>query len=74
MSAVMMDPLATLVHARIAELRHEAAGDAAARAVRQGRARRWSWPAGVAAALRDGFSSTAPARVPAESRTTVCCA
>lgn len=59
MSHPVLDPLGTHVHARIAELRREAAADGRARAARRAQPTTVSWPATVAAALRETFSRSA---------------
>jgi hypothetical protein len=63
MDSLPSDPLAALIRLRIEELRREAAADSRARAGRTRRTRQWSWPASVAAAMRETFArATSTAR------------
>ena len=68
MTSLTTDPLATVVHRHIAELRQEATRGRVVRTAREGReARRADWPGPVARALRELFarpSSASPAACP----------
>lgn len=70
MSPVITDPLATLVQARIDDLRREAVADQQARQARSrasARPRAAAWPTSVARALRETFGRAPAGRAP-------CCA
>jgi hypothetical protein len=74
MTTTPLDPLAATVHAHIEQLRREADADRLARNARDHR-RAHTWPAGIAAALRDSVATALirPARVTATHRSTAAC-
>ena len=73
MNTMPLDPLAAAVHAHIEQLRREADAETGSPEALATGAARTSWPAGIAAALRDSVTAALNGRAHSPNRSGAAC-